>query len=435
MEACSRRRCLHESRHRPRGTGDIRPDTHLVHGDAHRGSARLRARRIPAGWPRDGSYLSAAGIRVEPVGSKRDRREFVELPFRLYRDDPNWVPPLRRDIYELIDPARHPFHLHATVQLFLARSGNRVVGRIAAVNNYLHIERHGDRTGFFGLFETERDPAISTALFEAASAWLRARALETMRGPASFSLNEECGLLVDGFDGPPVVMMAYNPPWYQELVESFGFAKAKDLLAYYLPNAKPTERMVRLADRMREKFRVSIRTLDKKKYWDEVAAVMKVYNEAWQENWGHLPMTEDELAYMARQLRPVVDPSLVVFAEIDGELAGFGLALPDFNVPLKEMNGRLLPLGWAKALYYSRKIRTARIMILGVLEKHRRSGVAELMELEMLKNGPARGIVNAEFSWILEDNMMMRAPLEKMGAKVYRTYRMYDVPLTQRAGD
>ena len=369
-------------------------------------------------------------IRVEPVRSKRDRREFVELPFRLYRDDPNWVPPLRRDIYELIDPERHPFHKHATVELFLARDGDRVVGRIAAVRNELHIEHHGDLTGFFGLFESENDASISEALFGAAATWLGAHGLENMRGPASFSLNEECGLLVQGFDGPPVVMMSYNPPWYEDLITAQGFTKAKDLVAYYLPDAVPTERMVRMADKLRERFKVKVRTLDKRNFWNEVALVRRVYNEAWQDNWGHIPMTVEELTYMAKQLKPVVDPSLVVFGEVDGELAGFGLALPDFNVPLKQMNGRLFPFGWAKALWYQRKIKTARIIILGVLEKYRRSGVAELMELEMLKNGPARGIVNAEFSWILEDNAMMRTPLEKLGARVYRVYRMYDLPLS-----
>lgn len=370
-------------------------------------------------------------IRVEPVRSKRDRRDFVDLPFRLYRDDPNWVPPLRRDVYELIDPSRHPFHLHATVELFLARDGARVVGRIAAIENELHFRYHGDRTGFFGLFETENDSRISRALFGAAASWLRARNIETMRGPASFSLNEEAGLLVQGFDGPPVIMMAYNPPWYEDLVIANGFQKSKDLYAYYLDNAKPTDQMLRMSDKLRDRYKVHIRTLDMSRYWDEVALVREVYNEAWMDNWGHIPMTEDELTYMAKQLKPVVDPGLVVFGYVGGELAGFGLALPDLNVPLKQMNGRLFPLGWAKALWYSRKIRTARILILGVLDRHRRSGVAELMELEMLKNGPARGIVNAEFSWILEDNMMMRTPLEKMGARVYRTYRMYDLPIAE----
>ncbi|HEX2721668.1 MAG TPA: GNAT family N-acetyltransferase [Gemmatimonadaceae bacterium] len=301
------------------------------------------------------------------------------------------------------------------------------MGRIAAVKNDLHIERYHENVGFFGLFESERDEATARALFDVAGAWLAARGLDTMRGPASFSLNEECGLLVDGFDGPPKVMMPYNPPWYQQLVERYGFVKAKDLLAYFVADAKPSERMIRLADKLRERYRITVRTLDTKRFWDEVAIVREVYNEAWQENWGHLPMTDAELTYMAKQLKPVVDPSLVVFAEIDGKIAGFGLALPDLNVALKRMNGRLFPVGLVKALWYSREIDTARVLILGVLEKYRRSGVAELLELELLRNGPARGITNAEFSWILEDNWMMRGPLEKLGANVYRTYRMYDV--------
>jgi GNAT superfamily N-acetyltransferase len=363
------------------------------------------------------------------VRSKRDRRQFVELPFRLYSDDPNWVPPLRRDIHELIDRNRHPFHLHAEVELFLARSGDRVVGRIAAIDNELHRKFHGERTGFFGLFECERDTGVSEALFAAAAGWLRARGIETMRGPASFSLNEEAGLLVQGFDGPPVVMMAYNPPWYEELIVHQGFTKAKDLLAYYLANATPTDQMLRMADRLRERYKVSIRTLDKGRFWEEVSLVRRIYNEAWMRTWGHIPMTEDELTHMAKQLRPIVDPSLVIFAEVNGDLAGFGLALPDLNVPLWRMNGRLFPFGWAMALWYARKITTARIVILGVLDKYRRSGVAERLELEMLKNGPRRGIVNAEFSWILEDNAMMRTPLEKMGAQVYRVYRMYDLAI------
>jgi GNAT superfamily N-acetyltransferase len=317
------------------------------------------------------------------------------------------------------------------VELFLARRGDQVVGRIAAVRNELHLEVHNEAAGFFGLFESIRDSRVSNQLFDAAASWLHAHGLEVMRGPASFSLNEEAGLLVDGFDGSPVVMMTYNPPWYAELIEGYGFSKSKDLLAYFFPEAKPTERLLAVAGKLRERYRVSLRTLDKKKFWDEVALVRKVYNEAWQDNWGHIPMTEAELAYMARQLKPVVDPRLVVFAEVDGEIAGFGLALPDFNVALKKMNGRLLPFGWAKALWYSRKITTARVLILGVLDKYRRSGVGELIELEMMLNAQKMGILNAEFSWVLEDNPAMRTPLERMGATVYRTYRMYDKALAK----
>ncbi len=371
-------------------------------------------------------------IEVDPVRSARHREEFIDFPFRLYRDDPNWVPPLRRDIRELIDPARHPFHEHASVELFLARVHGEVVGRIAAVHNELHVAVHGDLTGFFGLFECVENAEVAQALFTSAGQWLKARGLQTMRGPASFSLNEEAGLLVEGFDGPPVVMMTYNPPWYGKLMEDYGFRKVKDLLAYYLSHPEPGERLLRMAGKLQRRYGVSIRTLDKKNFWNEVALVRKVYNEAWQDNWGHIPMTEAELDYMARQLKPVVNPDLVVFAEVEGELAGFGLALPDLNVVLKKMNGSLFPFGWAKALWYSRRITTARAITLGVVREHRRSGVAELMIIELMKNARRAGILNAEFSWVLEDNLLMRNPLEKLGATVYRTYRLYDLALTGR---
>lgn len=292
---------------------------------------------------------------------------------------------------------------------------------------------HGDRTGFFGLFETINDRDVAFALFDAAGEWLRRRGLETMRGPASFSLNEEAGLLVDGFDGAPVVMMTYNPRWYVDLVESYGFRKSKDLLAYWYGRVHLPERVVKLAAQLKERYKVTLRMLDKKRFAGEVAAVRKIYNEAWEKNWGHIPMTEAELDYMAKQLKPVVDPALVVFAYVDGDLAGFGLALPDLNVPLKKMKGSLFPFGWAKGLWYSRGIKTARVLTLGVLRKYRRAGVAELIELEMISNAMKRGITGAEFSWILEDNHLMRTSLEKLGGTVYRTYRMYDIPLG--AGD
>lgn len=231
----------------------------------------------------------------------------------------------------------------------------------------------------------------------------------------------------------PVVMMPYNPPWYAELVEDYGFTKAKDLVSYYLANAVPTERMIRTTAKLKERYNINVRSMDKKRFWEEVELVRAVYNAAWWENWGHIPMTNAEITYMAKQLKPIVEPTLVIFAFAGNELAGFGLALPDLNVALKKMNGRLFPVGWAKALWHARKIDTARIMILGVLDEYRRQGVAELMELAMLEAGPKRGIVNADFSWILEDNLMMRTPLEKLGAQVYRIHRMYDVALPSRA--
>lgn len=376
----------------------------------------------------------ARPVAVQPVRTAADRRAFVELPFRLYRGDPHWVPPLRRDVHELLDPKRHPFHAHATVELFLARdAGGRVVGRVAAVQNDAHLAEHREPVGFFGFFESERDPAVARALLGAAGAWLAARGLETMRGPANFSANEDWGLLVDGFDGPAKVMMPYNPPWYAELLEGAGLRKAKDVLAYYIgyegEAAAPPERLTRVADALAARYGVTVRSLDMRRFQEEVDRVRVVYNQAWERNWGHVPMSDAELRFMAKQLKPVVDPDLVLFAEVKGELAGFALALPDLNRALKHMNGRLLPFGWAKGLWHGRKIDAMRVLALGVLEPYRRMGVAELMYLHYWRTCPPKGIIKGEFSWILEDNALMRQALEKIGAQVYRTYRLYDAPL------
>lgn len=372
-------------------------------------------------------------VHVTPVRTKADRNAFVDLPFRLYAGDPNWVPPLKRDIHELIDPKRHPFHQHAQVELFLARDdGGRVVGRIAATRNDLYLQHHPDGAGFFGFFECERDPAIATALLDTAADWLAGQGLRVMRGPASFSLNEEAGLLVRGFDGPPVIMMSYNPPWYADLLEGYGFVKAKDLLAYYFDfkgAQRPPERLERAVDTLAKRHKITIRRMDKGRFWDEVARIRDFYNAALEKNWGHVPMTEAEFTYMAKQFKPVADFDLILFAEVDGELAGFGLGLPDLNVALRHMNGRLLPFGWAKALWYSRKIDRARILALGVLDKYRRTGAAELLYLDFFRAGLRKGVTKGEFSWVLEDNAPMRAAIEKMGAELYRVYRMYDKPL------
>jgi GNAT superfamily N-acetyltransferase len=368
-------------------------------------------------------------IQVAPVRSRADRRAFIDLPYRLYRGDPFWVPPLKRDVAELIDPRRHPFHRHAQVEMFLARQAGRVVGRIAAVKNDRHIEFHHEPVGFFGFFESERDPAISRALFECAGEWLRGRGLSIMRGPASFSLNEEVGLLVQGFELPPMVLMPYNPPWYQALVEGYGFRKAKDLLAYWRGHAEQPERLVRMAEALAKRHRVVVRPMDKKRFWEEVERIRTIYNKAWARNWGFVPMTEEELTHMAKKLKPVVDPDLIAFAEVDGELAGFGLGLPDLNIALKHAKGRLWPLGWLQILRHSREIDRFRVLTLGVLEEHRRTGAAEMMYLYLLRTGPPKGISKGEFSWILEDNTVMRAGLDKLGAEVYKIYRLYDVNL------
>jgi GNAT superfamily N-acetyltransferase len=367
---------------------------------------------------------------VAPVRGRADVRAFIDLPFRLYRGDPMWVPPLRRDVADLLSPA-HPFHEHAEVELFLARDARgAVVGRIAAVKNDAHTAEHHDGAGFFGFFECEPDAGVAHALLDTAAEWLRARGFAIMRGPASFSVNEECGLLVDGFDTPPVIMMPHNPRWYAELLESYGLAKAKDLIAYWHPSPADPARLARVADRLAERNGITIRPIDMRRFDEEVDRIRVLYNTAWQANWGAVPMTQAEIGHMAKQLKPVVIADLVVFVMVRGELAGFGLAIPNFNLVLKRIgNGRLLPFGWAKALWYARSIDQGRVLTLGVLEAYRKTGAAELLYLAMLRAAAKHGLTSGESSWILEDNTLMRRAIENTGAHAYKTYRLYDKAL------
>ncbi len=366
-------------------------------------------------------------VEITPVRSRRDRRDFVELPHRLYRDDPLWVAPLRTDMREMLDRHRHPFHLHSEAEFFLARDDRRHVrGRIAAIRNSRHLEQHGDGAGFFGFFESERDDAVAGALLDTAAAWLEERGLTTMRGPATFSSNEEWGLLVRGFDQSSVVMMPYNPPWYADLLESAGLQRTKDLLAYWLESKSIPDRLLRGVELAGRRNDVTIRQLDMRRFKDEVEMLRGLYNAAWEKNWGAVPLTAEEFSYVAGKLRPVVEPSLVAFAYVAGTLAGFCLAIPNFNVALAHMGGRLLPFGWAKGLWYGRRIDHVRVLALGVLEPYRRTGAAEALYVHLFRAGARRGIHKGEFSWVLEDNAGMRSALEKMGARPYKAYRLYD---------
>lgn len=338
-----------------------------------------------------------------------------------------FVPLLRSDVATLIDPKKHPFHEHAKTELFLARDkSGKVVGRIAAARNFLHEKMHNEAVGFFGFFETERDPAIAAALLDSASEWLAAEGLTTMRGPASFSLNEECGLLVDGFDTPPMVMMPHNPPWYAEVLEEAGMRKTKDLLAYIRIGSEPKQRLIDFERVARERYDVTVRKFDKSKFAEEVERIRTLYNAAWEKNWGFVPMTEAEFNFIAKQMKPVADFDFVAFAYVRGELAGFALALPDLNQALKHMGGRLLPFGWAKGLWHGRNIHAVRVLTLGVLPKYRRTGAAEMLYLYLMRTAFRKGITRSEFSWILEDNHAIRTAMENIDGVVYKRYRLYD---------
>ena len=371
-------------------------------------------------------------VEIRAVRGRADLDRFIKLPYRIYRDDPNWVAPLLFDVRRLLDRAKHPFHQHADVEYFIAVRGDDVVGRIAAIVNHAHNEFYGDRLGFFGLFECVDDVEVARALFGAAEAWLRERGMDTVRGPMNLSTNEELsspGILIDGFDTPPSVMMTHSPPFYSRLLEAAGYEKSQDLLAYWVDGRNKPEHLVKGLERLKGRQNVTIRTLDKKRLKEEVQRIKDIYNSAWERNWGFVPLTEAELDHMAKSLAPVVDPRLCAFAEVDGEPVGFLLELPDFNRALKPLKGRLFPFGLFRFLWNKRKIHVSRVITLGVRPEYRQRGIDAMLIMHTLTVGVDAGYVEGECSWILESNWQMRRGLERVGGRVYKTYRVYDKPL------
>ena len=346
-----------------------------------------------------------------------------------------WVAPLRMDIRKLLDRKANPFFEHGDAEFFLAERDGTIVGRIAGIRNDNHGKHHPDEkhVGFFGFFESVDDQAVADALFAAAAGWVRGQGLTVMRGPASYSTNDECGLLVDGFDTPPVVMNPHNPRYYVELVEHAGFTKAMDLLCYEGTGTAVPQRLVDGARRLAERYKVTIRKLDMSRFDEEVEKVKQVYNSAWGDNWGFIPMTDAEIDYLAKALKPVVVPELIVFAEIDGKLIGMGVSIPDFNVALKHNpSGRLFPFGLLKILWYRRKISRIRTLILGVLPEYRRTGADALMYEWTWREGNKLGYNWGEASWLLENNPAIKNGMEKLGFHVYKTLRLYDKDLGNR---
>lgn len=369
-------------------------------------------------------------IRALDSKKRSDRNTFINMAWDIYKNDPNWVPPLKLDQHTLLNPEKHPFHEHAKSQLYVAEQNGKVLGRIAAFVNYKHNEFWDDNVGFFGFFECINDQEVANGLFTNACNWLKSENRSHIRGPFNWSTNEECGLLVDAFDSDPVIMMTYNPPYYIDLIEKACFNKEKDLYAYHIQNAHEIpERLERGIQVLKKRYNFTMRTLDMKNFWDEVERVKKVYNEAWSKNWGAVPMTDDEFDHLAKDLKLIVDPDLCFIAEMDGEIVGFSLTIPDANQAIKKANGRLFPLGIVKLLWYKRKLDFVRVLALGVIEEYRTHGIDTAMYFETFKNGFEKGYTSGEMSWILEDNYPMRNALERMGAEIYKTYRIYQQPL------
>ncbi|MBK8598082.1 MAG: hypothetical protein IPN83_21400 [Holophagales bacterium] len=370
------------------------------------------------------------GLSVSEVSSGRDLTGFVELPYRLYAGDGDFVPPLRSEVRWMLDPAKNPFWRHARRTLFLARRGGRVVGRIAAIADDEHNRVHADRTAFFGFFECENDPEAARALFEAAEAAARKLlpGCDKLRGPVNPSMNDEVGFLLaaESEPGPPVLMMTYNPAYYLDLASAAGFAKEKDLVALLAPvDDRSFARLGRITDAVRRRNpELTFRTIRMEEFPKELAKVKVVYNGAWEQNWGFVPMTSEELDAMAKKLKDLVYPPIVWFVEKEDKPVAFMLGMPDFNQVLIRMGGRLLPFGWLKFLLGKKKVDRVRLLAFGVLPEYRRKGLDAVCYFEGYKAAIAAGFKTVEFSWILEDNLDLLKPIEVFEGRVYRRYRL-----------
>ncbi len=367
------------------------------------------------------------------VKRKKQLLEFIKFPWRIYKKDPQWVPPLIAERKEFLDKRKNPFFKHAEVVFYLSKKNGQTVGRIAGIINRNHIEYHQEKVGFFGLFECVKDYQVAKVLLDAVRSWLKSKGMEIMRGPANFSSNEEWGFLAEGFDSPPVIMMGYNPPYYLSFMESYGLVKAKDLYAYFIDKSlPPPERVVRMAENIKKRGNIKIRNVNMKQFEGEVKRIKQIYNSAWSKNWGFVPMTDHEFDHLAKNLKRIVDPHMVFIAEVDQKPAGFSLALPDFNQVLARLNGRLFPFGILKLLWHTKiknKIDGVRIITMGVVPEFQKRGIDTVFYVETYNVGVKRGYRWAEMSWILEDNVLMNRTLRLLGAKLYKKYRIYEIAI------
>ena len=375
-------------------------------------------------------------ITVGPVRDKAGKRAFLDLPFAIYRDDPNWVAPLYLERFEHLDPKKNPYFKHAEVGLFLAERNGKPVGRISAQVCRLRSELYKDGVGQFGFLESEDDPEIFAALFETASAWLRSRGMRRIQGPFSFSINDEMGLLIDGFDVPPNMMMAHAPRYYGRRVEEQGFAKVKDVIAYDYVDEKEMPRAMRVAhDKAISAKDIAIRPLDKKNLKRELEIIVSILNDAWSDNWGFVPWTHEEMVALGNNLKFLVTGEFIAIAELKGEPVAMAVSLPNINEWLMGLNGRLLPFGWAKLAWhlFARPPNSIRMPLMGLRKKYHGTALGAALALgaigQVRKYHVSRGTRRGELSWVLEDNLPMRRMIELAGARPYKTYRIYEKAL------
>ena len=361
---------------------------------------------------------------------RADRRRFVAVPAPLYRGDPCYVPPLRRDVLRLLDPSVNPWHRHGEIALFIARRGGETLGRIAAVHDRRQDQTSPERIGGFGFFECVDDAECAALLLAAVERWARARGLSAIRGPISPSMDDECGCLVQGFDSPPVVQMPYNPPYYATLLAAAGYEKEQDLLAYeFLSSQEVRPPIARIADAVQTNQDFRLRQVDLRHFQDEVEIVRRIYNSAWERNWGFMPLDAAEIAWRAKTLKQIIDPRFALFIETrrDGvfEPVAFGLAVPDVNEILVRLKGRLTPLAILRIVRGLRRVNRIRVILLGVVAEYRKRGLEALLIREIHRRAAREGIPRAELSWVLEDNVLMNRTIRKAGGRHYKTYRIF----------
>ena len=366
---------------------------------------------------------------IKPAETSRERRQFLQLPWDLHARDPNWIPPLRTNQQELVGFKRHPFYDNAQAQAFLALQDGRAVGRVLAIVNHIHNRYHKENRGFFGFFESIDDVKVATGLFEQVRNWFAAQGITQIRGPVNPSLNYECGLLIDGFDSPPTFMMTYNPPCYARLIEASGFAKVEDMYAFSGHVSmldQLDKKLAFIVEECSRRFDIKMRRLDRRRFNQEVRMFLDIYNQSLQGTWGFTPLSEGEIEHMSAAMKHLIVPEMTTVAEIDGRPVGAQFGLLDYNPRIKAIDGRLFPFGFIRLLWNRRAIKRVRLISTNVIPEYQKWGLGLVIASRLVPEVKAWGIEEAEFSWVLESNKLSYGTLKRGGAKITKTYRLYD---------
>jgi len=369
-------------------------------------------------------------MKVVEVSSKNQLKAFIDFPHDLYKDDKNYVPELFIAQRDMLTPGKHPFHNHSYIQLFLAYEGRNIVGRIAAIYNTNHNAFTKANDGFFGFFDTIDSQEVVNALLEHTVSWVQKKGANRLLGPINLSTNDTCGLLVQGFEKPPVAMMPYNKPYYEHLLSAFGMQKLTDLLAYLVDRSNLNDRSVRLLGALESRLQrsnIKIRQIDKKNLKSEIPKIKELYNNAWDKNLGFVPMTDEEFTFLANDLKMILDPKYCIIAEQGDKMVGFALGIPDINqILIKIKKGRLLPTGIFKLLFGLKKVTGVRVLLLGVIDGYRKLGIEACLYGRLIKNAEGTDLKYAECSWMLEDNYLMNHAIEQINGTLYKRYRLFE---------